>query len=1497
MFVLDFTKPYMYANTIAFYQGNLSTNNTLRCKLKTGSIEDLTGYACTATFYVNGVEIVETCKIIDRASCIVDIILPSNALVAGEHKMEVILTKPNVSTIQSPMLKYEVWQGLTTGEGIEGTAEYPVLVELINNTQLAIDKTNELQTEVKASLVLANEEINKIPIKVQEKVDEITSNIDPIITDIEQNEAIRQANEAERIKEEDIRKVNEKARIDAELVREHNDADHEKAEAIRETNEENRRVAELGRVDAETKRVKAESDRVVAENKRVEAENKRQENYDFMTGDEERRRLEENKRIEAEKVRVASETERISEENKRRTVELSRVKAEDARNTAENTRKSNETTRQAQETARVQAETTRQTKYDKLVQDTNNSVNSFNQYTTQAKADEETRKANEVKRVEAETIRTNQESTRESNEATRKRQEDIRVARDENRETVFQGKVRAMDAKIAEGTAKITEVNTAKNTMVADTKKAIDKMKTDFNALTASQQQDAEVITARDGEESLNARLERDLAKGKIVSETLEGSYITCADTIDGIITDIEVLGSTVQNPENLADIKSVGIDNGDGTYTIEVASCNENLFDGVYSANTAIYTDGNKVGQEYASSGFYASSNFIKVKPNTTYVLKDGNQRWVVEYDANKKGIYGKDYYSRFTTRNDTMYIKFYTVEAHKDNFIISEGTDIKPYVEQVKSKCTIKLPCELTKIDAKYAQHITQDKLYYDNIENAWCIMKYNDWVTVDGTQLPISARVSGANQNVAYVEFDCFDTIIKDNGNECISDRFTYLSMFNGTTADKPWSVCTTYTASKLRFTLPAETFTSITTATLKDWFKENPTKVLIRLKTPKKIVLPLDVQIQLTQYLGTTNAWLECGEVEGTLKATFNKSIASTVLGNTKAINSLDTRVKNIEGLKETQDFEYKTTTGRLVCKETKTGTIKDIKISGKSLINLCEKRKFTAVGNGSSLVGDIGKLSQSIGNGIEYTVIVKVPSNFASNKCFFRGYDDKGTGRANIFDGNELYNNRGSVLVKKVQNSVNFDTLVTNVRLIANNDSTDTFSLDDVMVIIGDYTQNTPSYFEGIGSVGNGVDKIEVLSMNNGNLIDSNNIIKGKYLSVTGKQNAHDNSFICDYFINIQSNMKIRSNQNCIYNYFNKNKEYISGEEVTSNKYATIPNDAVFMKIGLYNRLDIISSIYVGMSENDTFIPYKQDKKLILFKDTDGTWKPVTELRGLAEVCDTIELHADGKYYYHQRTTSKVLTGGEGENWLRLSNFDTTNTERYALYVADICADGEIISNRLKHAHRGGDDMSTCIYIHNEDKRIDIKKLKTDNRWTDLVTFKEWLQTNNLTVVYQLADEKVFEVNPLFLDAFEGETLFQVLSGVVNAEVELKITSYISGLVNANTRRIKELENEIFKGQEAQNAVILENDLRIIDLELALMDAMPGITFTLGGENMQERSQLYFDFLKGRIESGNYTDEYLERVINKYLQGKRITQEEYDMLYDMIYPPVYDLPQE
>lgn len=116
--------------------------------------------------------------------------------------------------------------------------------------------------------------------------------------------------------------------------------------------------------------------------------------------------------------------------------------------------------------------------------------------------------------------------------------------------------------------------------------------------------------------------------------------------------------------------------------------------------------------------------------------------------------------------------------------------------------------------------------------------------------------------------------------------------------------------------------------------------------------------------------------------------------------------------------------------------------------------------------------------------------------------------------------------------------------------------------------------------------------------------------------------------------------------------------------------------------------------------------------------------------------------------------------------------------------------------------------------------------------------------------------------------------------------------------------ILEAENKsLLESQKVQDRTIVENDMRMMDLEWVIEDLITSINPT-SKINLTEvfamfgRSSTYFNQLKQMIEMQNYdSKEDMERILNKYATGSRprITQEEYDQLFDLLYPPVYDIP--
>ena len=83
--------------------------------------------------------------------------------------------------------------------------------------------------------------------------------------------------------------------------------------------------------------------------------------------------------------------------------------------------------------------------------------------------------------------------------------------------------------------------------------------------------------------------------------------------------------------------------------------------------------------------------------------------------------------------------------------------------------------------------------------------------------------------------------------------------------------------------------------------------------------------------------------------------------------------------------------------------------------------------------------------------------------------------------------------------------------------------------------------------------------------------------------------------------------------------------------------------------------------------------------------------------------------------------------------------------------------------------------------------------------TTLSEFEEWLQANPTTVVYQLAEEKVYECTDLDLITYADETNLVIKSGVLNPKVTLKVHQNITNIITILQNKVSVLENVFIQG--------------------------------------------------------------------------------------------------
>ena len=661
---------------------------------------------------------------------------------------------------------------------------------------------------------------------------------------------------------------------------------------------------------------------------------------------------------------------------------------------------------------------------------------------------------------------------------------------------------------------KISEIEVAKSDMTNTVSNKVNEVETRFNALTSSQQQSSEVIDARDGETSLKARLDRDIEKAKQVYVNVEGSHIS-TDSSVGYAKDVEILGNTVQDASNLADIRSVGDKvEGQELYEIPVLSVGKNLFnpnllngygtfvDGVWDTNT-LQTD--IVIEFYANAG--QTLSWTCVRPNTTgsatvaFVHDDDTytyhamnneigQRVVQKFSKNVVGI---------------RYVKWGTSVAIKD-IQLEEGTVATPYEPYQEDKLTILSPVQLEKVGDVADRIIEKDGVWgveknvgreLIDTKDSWIQLNLDD-VIMFGTQSKYKmSEWFGISNYFLYESSDSNNEHFKYDINT--NKIYTYINK------------------SKLK-TQNVEGFT--------EWSVESGYYHIFPNANPQFIPLPHDQQIKLRTFANKTNISFGC-EIEGTIKAQVPKSLGATVNTHTEQINNLNKELDRVKKLEESTVSTVTTESDFTTVEATSNGYFEDVKLEGRTLVNLYDisktkptypntttidgnKIKFTSTDNQyfNFVNDDFSKIKPST----TYTIVVDVFKNTLSNNGWDRIFiSSEGSTLNDVFSDNSVFVLGGQTgrFVFKVTSKANFDGCTTLFRSFFDNGALLVGAEVELSIILleGDHTQNPPSFFEGLKSVGqsaseDGADEIVVSSVNE-NLFDKNQTLTNGYISMRG----------------------------------------------------------------------------------------------------------------------------------------------------------------------------------------------------------------------------------------------------------------------------------------------------------------------------------------------------------------------------------------------------------
>ncbi|MGL5641618.1 MAG: hypothetical protein ACRDDM_05075 [Paraclostridium sp.] len=968
-----------------------------------------------------------------------------------------------------------------------------------------------------------------------------------------------------------------------------------------------------------------------------------------------------------------------------------------------------------------------------------------------------------------------------------------------------------------------SEVEVAKNEMAS---KADEKI-ADVDRALAAGTKDLEVKESRrdmDGVEhdTLKLRLESDLKKGKVIEETKEGTYLSFNDTVGGIVSDIEVLGNTVQDVSNLANIRSSCIPNGDGTYKMSILSVGENLMSSKFELGGI-----NSSGGLIASNEFCRTIEFVPVPPNSNIVASSSNSKYSINryllYDVNEKLI-STSVGSKVATTPDTRFIKYVvydstaTIKLEDVNSCIQleEGTVATPYTPYEETRCDIKLPCQLEK----------GDRLYYDKVENTWVVDKYmhefslEDKISINVAQLTNTYRFEiVVNHSIAYnsvVSAYC-DRLNYIRNYSLDEEHFYTNAQESGSQVKSIWVFVNKETIDSFEGSGSVDRITN---------YLNSGIRFLYTLNTPQKIVLPQGEQIKLNSFANKTHIYTISDEVDATVKATVSKSLASTVQANTNEINILSNKVADIQGLKESQDFAYETDKGCLVCKDTQSGVVKDLKIYGKTIVSRFSK-KHTETNITVLYAGVLSTTGFKVEVGKTYTVLGSVKSP-TKNMCDL--YYQESNANIGNFKGVPF------VFTANKNETLRFVSLETGL-----------YALEDIMVLEGDYSQNAPSYFEGIASVGNS-NEIEVSSIKwSGNLfneeqlkpyIKSENDIeyeinyekvwtdKAKLAQLPFKENTQY-KFICS-----QKTSTADSKPRFYFVYTDGSKDEITiatteYTEVTGLSRANKTLDYISVTYGVSGAKFTVKKNSICLYENtskNVYEPFKQDKKTILFKDTDNTWKPISNLRGINE--NNYDVIDSANNIYSVRV--KEITNLKDLRWTKEGSFENKDTYFYkledGLKNVDItqhaveCVCDKLKSVSVNYITGAMHSVVDCVAY---DVRYQVIRISVPKD-TNLV---EYLTNLNPRFIYPLGSPLNYEINPIYPESYENETMISFGSGAIAPHASWKITSSLPNFVKELSNQIKQLQEQVYKTNVANFAVALntlDTKLRLDRLEAPQM---------------------------------------------------------------------------
>ncbi|MGL5381034.1 hypothetical protein, partial [Clostridium sp.] len=813
-----------------------------------------------------------------------------------------------------------------------------------------------------------------------------------------------------------------------------------------------------------------------------------------------------------------------------------------------------------------------------------------------------------------------------------------------------------------------------------------------------------------------------------------------------------------------------------------------------------------------------------------------------------------------------NSKYFKICLVDNNNPNtnLQIEYGTQATPYEPYQEDKLTILSPVQLEKGDV------------LKEVDGVWGVEKNLTTVLLNGQNVNDSVVNRHTNTLIYQMSnYDDLNNILTD----VICSRFKSADVWG--IDSEGIQYYGKATSHKLKIGIPKNLLGGVTLQDARKFMYDN--NVIVKIPTSKSQFIPLPhaQQVKLRTFSNKTNISSLCANgIEPTIKGDVPKSISATVNTHTAQIDSLNKELDRVKKLEESTVSTVVTDKDFVSVEETSQGYFEGLELKGRTLNSLFSiGTPYKNVSNGNLCIpysGGVLKENATLGNKCYFT-------NFNSKKLILDIYENKVWKRNISINGNSKVD---------FQLGTNEYLALANARLSDGWTDGDLNSLSNSFVVL-DTNDDVDTYFEGIASVGDGTDEIVVSSVDgDGNLFDDSALV--------GLSPISNNTISSRLGFKLQSNKTytIRTEftdgtyidpPNFVYNFVDKNnKAVLSNIQVDGrvlNFTEQVCSSAYSIQI-YWNGVGDFSSkkikrvqILKSTTPFYEFKEYKADKKRLLRLNAETqVWE-----KPILREWDTVEKHSDDKYYYHERSGQVVLDGSVG--FIDNGTHSETHMTFYTTVASSIMnPSSPLVCDKFQNVNTVSSNFSIEGIFTTSIKYLYITISKSRLVAQDVNGFKSWLQANPVTVVYQLAQEKVYECTNIDLITYQGETNFMVKSGVLSPNTVLSYHGNISNVVTLLQKKVSILESNISKYMTTQNRMMLGNRYSADTSEFRLENTMP----MMEEKNVDIDYDLYTLLLSNiSIGKDNYNRNKMEEMLDFYVGQGTINWDMWDELFLLI----------